>query len=169
MSTLHKNRPATLSPSLPTPSVKLPAKTRHVSEESKQGEGRESDVVVVAVFKLFSFMRLWLILVAKQPLKESRERGEQPTYKGKRERGGERGRHHQILCALEQLAELKMLLLTHKQTDTEQQRRGAQRRSQGGGALQAEEEVFPAYSWYSSYYKQSAAAAVKFCNSRLVL
>lgn len=110
--------------------MKLPAKTRHVSEESKQGEGRESDVVIVAVFKLFSFMRLWLILVAKQPLKERRQRREREKA---REREGERGRHHQILCALEQLAELKMLLLTHKQTDTGKQRGGRQRRSQGGG------------------------------------
>lgn len=53
------------------------------------GEGRESDVVVVAVFKLFSFMRLWLILVAKQPLKERRQRREREKA---RERGGERER-----------------------------------------------------------------------------
>lgn len=39
--------------------------------------------------------------------------------------------------------------------------RGAQ--AEGGGGtqpLQAEEEVFEEYSWYSSYYKQSAAVAV---------
>lgn len=110
--------------------MKLPAKTRHVSEESEQGEGRESDVVIVAVFKLFSFMRLWLILVAKQPLKERRQRGEREKA---RERGREGERHHQILCALEQLAELKMLLLTHKQTDTEQQRRGRTAAQAEGG------------------------------------
>lgn len=90
MSTLHKNRPAPPpTPTLPIPSVKLPAKTRHVSERrGSRGRG-ESDVVVVAVFKLFSFMRVWLILVAKQPLKERRQRGEREKA---RERRGERER-----------------------------------------------------------------------------
>lgn len=42
------------------------------ASKAEEGAGGESDVV--AVFKLFYFMRLWLILVAKQPLKAGSER-----------------------------------------------------------------------------------------------